>query len=145
MFNVPISSFLVSKILAKFFQFFLIMTSTLIDSQQAVFSRSNLYSPVAKAVELLSASEDFSVKVANDHELIVSDSRISEQDDSAIAILALDLVNLADVVKLTKSFVEDNAQAKYLIWIAPTCPESCNLGKKLSEAEAIVSSSQKKH
>lgn len=116
------------------------MTSKVVDSEKVVLSTANLYPPIITLVKLLSASEDFLVTVSGEQELLIRESRA----ESAIALLSINLANLSEAVEVTNSFVEGNAQAKCLIWVAPICPEDSDLGKKLAAAEAIISSCQQK-
>ena len=105
------------------------MIAKLVNSQKAVFFASNSYPPSVKLVELLSASEDILIR------------RSSDEDNEDVAIaLFITLADLSEVVNLTRSFVERHTQAERLVWVAPACCETSDLGKKLATAEAIVAS-----
>ena len=66
----------------------------------------------------------------------------SPSDESAIALMLVTPSDLSDIVELTRSWCDRNSQAD-LVWVAPACPKDTDLGEKLAEAEAIVTSKEK--
>ena len=99
-----------------------------VTTQKIAISVSNLaYAPAKQLSDLLTAS-DVWIK--------------SSSDEPATAIMLVTPADLSDIVELTRSWCDRNSQAD-LVWIAPACSKDTDLGKKLAEAEAIVTSSEK--
>ena len=94
-----------------------------VTTQKIAVSVSNsAYAPAKQLSDLLTASDVW---------------KKSPSDESAIALMLVTPADLSDIVDLTHSWCDRYTQAD-LVWVAPACPEDTDLGKKLAEAEAIV-------
>ena len=113
------------------------MTASLVTPKQlTIATSSSTYTPVIQLSNLLSGLEDVWV------EQTTVEFDPSPEADKNEAILFITLADLRDVVKLTRSFVEQYTKAERLIWVAPAFPEQSNFGNILAEAEAIVTDCQ---
>ena len=113
------------------------MTTEKAIAKKIVISVANsFYAPAQQLEELLATAPGFNVGQIS--------RNLDDLSDSDIAIKFVTLADLSNLVWLTRSFMKtvESSGVKQLAWIAPACPESSKLGKKLAEAAMLVRSTR---
>lgn len=103
-------------------------------AKKIVISVSELfYAPAQQLEKLLATTPDFNVGQIS--------RNLDDLSNSDIAIKFVTCADLSNLIWQTRSFLKIVAcyeEVKKLAWIAPACPQTSKLGKKLAEAASLV-------